>query len=116
MNSENESAFSMPELASLPGVDASFREIGRFIHHHDPTLYFHKAWGDDYQENVHSLWQRLNNAFQNGETTAGQVDELLMGMAYHWALGPYLGVPDSKKQEFLAWLLAEIRRQLENRA
>ena len=114
MSNESGSAFRMPGLESLPGLDASFRDIGRFLHDHDPTLHFHRIWGHDYQENVRSLWQRLSSAFKDGATAAGQADELLMCMAYDWVLGPHLGMPDSKKQEFLMWLLDAIRHRLEH--
>lgn len=112
MDNENESSFNMPDLESLPGSDASLRDIGRFIYYNDPTLLFHKVWGDAYTEKVRSLWQRLNHAFKNGQKATGPADELLMCMAYDWALGPYMGVPESKKQDFLEWLLEGVRCQL----
>ena len=116
MTSENGSSFKLPDIDSLPGPQASFRDIGRFLHDHDPTLHFHKLWGDDYRENVQALWQRLNGMFKKGEKPVGHAEELLMGMNYDWVMGPYLGVPESKKQEFLEWLLAGVRDQLEDQA
>ena len=116
MTSTQEAPFTMPEPESLPGSDADLRDIGRLIYYHDPTAHFQKMWGPDYTENVRSLWQRLNNAFKDGERAAGQADELLMGMAYDWALGPYLGVPESRKLAFLKWLLEGIRDHLRSRS
>jgi hypothetical protein len=116
MNSENKSTFNMPAPGALPGSDADLRDIGRFIYYHDPTAHFQKLWGPNYTENVRSLWEQLNNAFKEGEKAAVQAEELLMGMAYDWTLGPYLGVPESQKRAFLKWLLEGIRDRLQSQS
>jgi len=116
MTNISESSFKIPGMDSLPGSDATLRDIGRFIHYHDPTASFHKVWGDAYKDNARSLWQRLSHAFKDVAKADGPADELLMGMACDGALGPYLGEPESKKLEFLHWLLEGVRHQLKNRA
>ena len=115
MTGNSKLRFSMPTMEMLPKPEASLREVGRFLHDHDPTLYFHELWGDAYKENVQSLRQQYVNAYKDGTPATGRGADLLMCMAYDWALGPYLGVPDSQKLDFLQWLLAGVRQQLASR-
>jgi hypothetical protein len=112
MSKKTGSNFQAPSLEALPAEDAPFREIGRFATAFDPTLYFNNKWGKKYAENARSLWDRAVQKFLKAEEPEGAIEELLMVMAYEWTLGPYLGLPEDRKEKFLRHLLAAIRRKL----
>ncbi len=99
----------MPTLQSLPGKDASLKELIRFADTYNPTPHFRKSWGENYESNIGTLRTSCVQAFKSGAMAAGTPDELLMCFAHDVVLGPYLGVPEPQELGFLRWLIDGIR-------
>ncbi len=110
------SKLRLPSPEALPETDAALEEVIRFAHSVDPTAHFHDRWGDEYKTNVQTLWHRCVQSYKAGAAATGAADELLMCLTYDVVLGPYLGVPDPHKLPFLRWLIAGVRRGLQNAA
>src|SRR3954469_23351917 len=71
---------------------------------------FRDRWGEQYRERLQAHWAECVRRFRSGAAASGPADELLLCLAYECILGPYLGVPESHKREFWAWLVVGIRQ------
>jgi len=86
----------------------------RFADAYNPSPHFQKKWGENYQSNLGSLWERFVQAYKSGAVTPGSPDEMLMCFAYDIVLGPHLGVPEPHKVMFLRWLIDGIRQRFQD--
>ncbi len=112
MSAETSKPLEMPSLESLPGSTASLEELLRFTRAFDPTLHFRQRWPENYKTEVEALWHRCVQSYKAGTPASAGPDELLMCMAYDCVLGPYLGVPEPQKAQFLQWLVDGMRKGL----
>ena len=109
------SPFRLPDPAALPPPGASLQQVIRFADAHDPTLHFRARWGSAYAGEATALWGACVAAFKAGAPPPGSAEDLLMCLAYDCVLGPYMGVPEPHKAQFLDWLLDGLRQRLEAR-
>lgn len=102
----------LPENNNFPSAEAGLREIGRFVHEFDPTQDFIELWGDDYRTKVETLWQEQLKKFRAGERPAADVRELLLVLAYQYAIAPYSGIPENVLLDFSRWLISGMRAEM----
>jgi hypothetical protein len=97
----------------LPRPDAGLGDFIRFSAAHNPTPDFRARWGADYAARAMDLWGELLLAFRHGAPPPFRApDELLMGLAYDIAAGPYVQVPAGQSASFQRWLVQGVRQSL----
>lgn len=97
----------------LPGPTAEILEIVRFSAAHNPTPDFRARWGAEYAARAMDLWGELLLVFRHGAAPPQRApDELLMGLAYDIAAGPYVPIPAGQTVAFHRWLVQALRRSL----
>jgi hypothetical protein len=97
-------------LSSLPGPDATLKELIAFCRTNDPSQEFKERWGAEFPERVRELWATSTHAFQAGHATGYNPDEVLMCMAYDVTVAPYIGVPEGISHAYLHAMLRELRK------
>jgi hypothetical protein len=99
-------------IKTLPGPDASLRQLIEFCGNHDPTTEFRERWGSDFQIKARDLWADSTDAFKNQRFSSADADELLLCMAYNVAVSPHLSIPEATSHAYLHWVLRELREKL----
>ena len=101
-------------IDALPAPDADLRETIRFSASHDPTLQFRALWGAEYPARAMALWSGLTRSFKSGAAPpAENAEELLMGLSYDIAVGPYGQASGMQAPSFHRWLIDGLRRSLD---
>lgn len=102
----------LPDNKDFPSAEAGLREIGRFAHQFDPTQDFIELWDDDYKTKVETLWQEQLRKYRTGERPAADVPELLLVLAYQYAIAPYTGIPENNLLDFSRWLISGMHAEM----
>jgi hypothetical protein len=98
-------------MASLPGPDATLKELVEFCRKNDPSQEFMERWGAEFRDRARELWGASTHAFKAGRETGYAPDEVLMCMAYDITVAPYIGVPEEVSHSYLHAMLRELREK-----